>query len=157
MGAIKKRMKYLTYLIGPMEALEDEGLNWRLDYEKELNKLNIQCIIPNHYEKALKGMSGKEYQKLKTTDINTHRNIMRKIQFEDLSFVEQSDFVICKWDGEATAGTISEASHAVYREIPAYLVTQVPQERIMGWFLGSFDKVFSCKETLFKHLSEELK
>lgn len=150
-------MKWLTYLIGPMEALDDEGLNWRLRYEQVLNRLDIQCIIPNHYEEMLKGMSGKEYQKLKVTNIEEHRRIMREIQIKDLSFVEQSDLVICKWDGEDTAGTISEASHAVYCGVPAFLVTQVPPKDIMGWFLGSFDKIFPDEESLFKYLSDILK
>jgi len=140
-----------------MEAVEDEGLTWRVRFEEKLEALNIQSIIPNNYEELLKGMSSKEYKALKATNPTKYIGIMREIIEQDLSFVEQSDFIICKWDGDPMGGTVSEASHAVYSGVPCYLVTGIEPQDINGWFFGCFDKVFKTEKALFSFLKKEYK
>jgi len=150
-----------TYLAGAMEATIDNGRGWRKEYRDKLKDLGIDCIIPEEGEdKIIKGIDLRE---LKKSNLKQYKDIIRKIIFRDLEIIrKKSDFIIVKWDGEPTTGTIDEVGynfHELHRK--NYLVTSLNPIDISGWFLSCFEEIFISLDELIQYLEncnmEELK
>lgn len=147
-------MNYLAYLAGPMEYVPDFGLRWREEYEKELDILDILCIVPNEKQQII--ANEKELQKLKVEDLESYIKKLREIIALDLKYVTSSDFLIVRWmAGEETTGTVGEAQTAYLNNIPVYLVTNMNPYDIPGWFLACCAEVFHSKEDLFSFLKSK--
>lgn len=141
-----------AYLAGAMETISDEGLSWRREFSDALKNIGIKCFIPNDEEKKLKKHNN--MKELKNTNIKKYIKIMRQFIAMDLNFVQQSDFLIAKWNGEQTTGTVHETGYAYQLRIPTYLVTSVPTNQIPGWFLACFTKIFASLDELIKFLKK---
>lgn len=150
---MSNKSKCLCYLAGPMEKDHNEGLNWRRSYEKALNKIGIECVVPNDVEKDIK--KDVDMKDLKRNNIEKYISIIRQFIIQDLKFVEEVDIVIARWEGQPTAGTVHEVGHAFEKNKPYYLVSSLPNEEILGWFLACFTKKFSTLKELVEFLKEE--
>jgi nucleoside 2-deoxyribosyltransferase len=161
MKSLKRKIKSVlhwkkektAYLAGPMEYAQDNGLGWRLEYERDLSKLSIRSIIPNFEEKQI--LNGLDLPHIKKTDIDRHNQVIRAFIKQDLRFVEDVDYVIVNWNGERCSGTIGEAQHAYLCGTPAYLVTSKPFHEVPGWFLACFTKAFHSKRDLLAYLEAQ--
>lgn len=123
-----------TYLAGPMEYTNDNGLNWRLEYKEALSTLNIECVIPN-FEEAELIPDVTAFNQMKKDDYQEYKRIMRLILEKDIEFVHTVDFLITYWDGERMSGTVGEAQEAyLYAETDNFLVTPRPLHEVPGWF-----------------------
>lgn len=149
-----KNRNLTTYLAGPMEYTEDNGLGWRLVFKEELEKLQIKSILPNFEELELV-KNPQHFNSLKETNTEEYISIMRQLIDIDLTFVLDVDFVIIKWEGERMSGTIGEAQHAYLAGVPVYLVTSQPIKDIPGWFLGCTTEVFENLNCLMLFLIRE--
>jgi len=153
-------MKKVCYLAGAMESKGDAGLKWRREYQKILKDLDISCIIPNDEEdNIIKNLNIKELKKtdikeLKKTDINKYIKIIREFIKQDLKFIDNSDMVIVKWNGERSSGTFHEVGHAYEIGKPTYLVSSLSNENILGWFLACFTKRFYNLNELVRYLKD---
>jgi nucleoside 2-deoxyribosyltransferase len=146
----------MCYLAGPMEYATDNGFNWRIHYQRLLYPLNITCVIPN-FEEAEILKDVKQLKYYKKENLSKYIEIMRKFIEKDLEFVEKSDFVIVKWDGEITSGTVGEVQQAYLLKKPAYLVTSKSFHEIPGWFLACFTQLFHTEEELVSFIRVEYK
>jgi nucleoside 2-deoxyribosyltransferase len=144
--------KKTIYLAGPMEHDYNEGLNWRRSYEKALGEINIKCVVPNDEERDIK--KNISMKSLKKNDIEKYISIMRQFIKQDLLFVDTVDMIVVRWEGQPTAGTIHEVGHAFEIGKPCYLVSSLPNEEILGWFLACFTKKFSSLKELIEFLRE---
>jgi len=140
------------YLAGPMEFTTDNGLGWRLEFQKALAPLKIECFVPGVEEEKLLGISATEFAALKTINPSQYKSVMRKIIRADLDEVLSSNFVITRWEGERVSGTIGEAQHAYLNHIPNYLVTDQSIKNIPGWFLACFTEIFGNLDELVSFL-----
>lgn len=141
-----------VYLAGSIEYSEDSGLIWRREFAKELNSLGIKCIVPNDEEENI--LNGIDIKELKKKNIFKYKNLMRKFIDLDLSLIDKSDFIVCRWEGEMSAGTFHEVGHAYENNQPLYLVTSFNYVDIPGWFFACFDRVFPDLKSLIDFLDE---
>lgn len=134
----------IVYLAGPMEDCPDYGKNWRLKYTELLAKQDIDVINPSLLEAEQLKLAGvrtlDEFKALKLGDPPRYKAAMRRIIDLDLCAVASSDGVICRWNGERTAGTTHEVGYAFQLGLPCYLVTSIEEKDILGWFLACFDE-----------------
>jgi nucleoside 2-deoxyribosyltransferase len=134
----------IIYLAGPMEACQDYGKGWRFDYTLALAEWSIDVINPSLLEAEQLRLAGvatlDEFKALKVGNPARYKAAMRHIIDLDLCAVENSDGIICRYNGEATAGTIHEVGYAFQLHIPCYLVTNLEEKDILGWFLACFDE-----------------
>lgn len=142
----------IAYLAGPMEDCEDYGKNWRLEYTELLAKQGIDVINPSLLEAEQLKLAGvetlDEFKALKLENPARYKVAMRRIIDLDLCAVASSDGIICKWNGERTAGTTHEVGYAFQLGLPCYLVTSVEEKDILGWFLACFDEHAKTLEEL---------
>ena len=135
----------LIYLAGPMEDTLDFGANWRAEYTEVLNQNGFDVINPfllEHTQKVLSGvLPGESFNFIKEVDLPRYKHVMRTIIKLDLQAVEACDILLCKFNGEKTAGTIHEVGHAYYNlGIPCFLVSELTTRNILGWFLACFEQ-----------------
>lgn len=146
-----------AYLAGAMESLSDEGLGWRLEYQKELDKvLEIHAIIPGDTEQAFRG-KGDDMNVLKKNNPKKYQKIMRRYMKSDFFLMlEMCDIVICRWEGEGICGTVAEVNECYMTGKPLFLVTTKPYHEIPGWFAACFDheNIFDSLTCLIGHLGE---
>jgi len=184
--------KYKCYEIGSMEnpAKKDNGVGWRQKLTPELNARGIYCFDPTREEIQKVGMPTEEFmEKLEGYQRSGHWNhfikAMRKIWrgvsytevdkttgqlqskhiFGDVSYVENSDFLIWNLDdGDKPGGTLIELAIAWYRGIPVYLITQVPKTKInksiLYFVLDSGNEegdIFKNQSDLLEHIDKKYK
>ena len=148
---MSKKKKQTAYLAGPMEYAKKNGRGWRIRYKQELEKIGINCIIPEFHERDI--TNEKEMKRLKLENINLYIEKMRQLIALDIEFVQSVDMVIVKWNGEVMSGTIGEVQEAYLQFVPAYLVTEYDLSTVPGWFLACFERTFRN----FKQLKQYLK
>lgn len=145
----------LIYLAGSLENSPDGGMEWRLNYQELLLQfLDAHAIIPNEAEFLVRPR-GIDFPSLKESDPIEYEKIMRRYIELDLHLIDMSDIVIAHWNGEMSAGTISEIHHCYMTEKPVYLVTN-DKKNLPGWSLAEVGHQniwpdFSC---LLGHLAE---
>ena len=149
----KLRGRDIIYLAGPMEYITDAGINWRIDYTHIIESLGHKTIIPELEESFI--IDQEELMQLKHKNIKEYKSIIRQLIKLDLHFVKTVDYIIVKWNAERTAGTIGEAQEAYLCGTPVYLITDLEEHQIPGWFLACLTKVFTnLKDTLDFHYSK---
>lgn len=149
----------VVYLAGPMEAHSDLGASTRAGYTEYLDKFNIGVIDPLVIEHSLaqeRGVPASSIHLYKAsedpTEYRMFKSHMREIIELDIGMVEESDVLLVKYEGEPSAGTIHEVGHAYLNSIPCYLITSLPREKILSWFLACFDGVFPTLEEATEQL-----
>lgn len=147
----------LAYLSGGIEFASDKGKGWRRELRPFLEeRLGHRVYDPAEDEK--KNLTDEEvahFRSWKTSDLPRFQRTVRKIIHFDLDLIErEADYVICYWDREAGrgAGTQAELTVAYRKDIPVYLVSELPPEEISGWILGCAQRVFPSFGELKKHL-----
>lgn len=140
-----------TYLAGPMEYTNDNGLDWRLEYRDALAPLGISCVIPN-FEEAELIPDVAAFNQLKIDDYQEYKRIMRLIAYKDNQFVNTVDFIITRWEGERMSGTIGEAHEAFFHAYtPNFLVTSLPFPEVPGWFGCCMEREFHTLDELIDY------
>jgi nucleoside 2-deoxyribosyltransferase len=155
-GDYDDKSEKLVYLAGPMEDAEDNGLEWRVNFRESLKQFNLNCIVPEEHEEGLIP-EGTNIRKLKKDNIQEYIKYIRKFMELDLNFVEDADFIIVKYEGEETSGTIGEAQYAYQLRKPVILISSLPEEKISGWFLSCCSVKLNSLEELIEYLKEEQK
>lgn len=176
---------FKTYLIGSMESpgKKDAGIGWRRELTVPLNRRGVYCFDPTKEEIQKVGMKTEELMtKLNGWQLsgnwelftNTMRRIWRGVTqvqedpqthephfyhiLGDVNYVEESNFLI--WtlhEGDSLGGTICELSIAWYkRNIPVYLVTEVPKSQINKSLLYFVLDSGNGKGKIFKNYGELL-
>ena len=182
--------KYKCYEIGSMEdpAKKDNGVGWRQELTPELEARGVYCFDPTREEIQKVGMPTDEfmaqldgYQRsghwnhfvrsmrkiwrgVSYTEIDkTTGQLQSKHIFGDVSYVENSDFLIWNLDeGDKPGGTLIELAIAWYRGIPVYLMTQVPKTKInksiLYFVLDSGNEqggIFKNQRMLLEHIDKK--
>ena len=174
-----------TYLIGSMESpgKGDNGVGWRKELTPHLTARGIYAFDPTNEEASKVGMNTAEMmEKLNGWQlsgnwdlfVNSMAKIWRGVTkiaedpvtqepqmlhlLGDVDYVENSDFLI--WtlhEGDSLGGTICELSIAWYkRNIPVYLVTEVPKSQINKSLLYFVLDSGNGKGKIFKNYGELL-
>jgi nucleoside 2-deoxyribosyltransferase len=142
----------LVYLAGPMEDSADNGLGWRVEFREALKEFDFNCIIPEEHEEGLIP-PGANMSKIKRTNLDLYKTIVRRFIKLDLKFVEDADLIVIKYEGEQTSGTIGEAQYAYQLKKPVMLVSSLPEEQISGWFLSCCSIKFSSLEEMVEYIT----
>lgn len=146
-----------VYLAGAIEAAPDGGREWRERLRPFLeNELHHTVYDPTHHElNVLSDGERKAFRTWKVTDFPRFQEVMHRIIKQDLKYILfHTDYVICKWDEYVMAGggTQGELTLAFYHNIPVYLVSDIPVEKISSWILGCVTEIFDSFEGLKAHL-----
>ncbi len=141
-----------AYLAGAIEHAPDEGRVWRADLAAFLKtEFGHESYNPHIEEpKILTAMEREQFRALKHRNLSEFQKIVRKLIRNDInSILTEIDYVVCLWDeyAEKGGGTYGELTVAFYHNIPIYMVTPLPLEKISGWILG-------CTTEFFKDFDE---
>ncbi|MCF7800465.1 MAG: hypothetical protein K9N34_00465 [Candidatus Marinimicrobia bacterium] len=148
-----------VYLAGAMEAAPDGGREWRESLRPYLeNELHHTVHDPTHHEfSVLTAREQKEFRQWKNADFPRFQEVMHRIIKQDLKYILfHTDYMICKWDEYVMAGggTQGELTLAFYHNIPVYLVSEIPREKISSWILGCVTEIFDSFGALKTRLRE---
>jgi len=148
-----------AYLAGAIEHAPDHGEAWRTAMSEFLMlTFNHTCYNPLLEEhKYLTPEESRNFRGYKQTDPERFQEIVRKLIRGDLHSLEtEIDYVICNWDEYAVkgGGTYGELTYAFSRNIPVYMVTQIPVLAISGWILGCTTKIFASFDELRQYLRQ---
>jgi hypothetical protein len=128
-----------------MEDTKDLGARWRATYTTIFNNEGFDVINPFLLEATQKELSGvsteENFSSIKEIDLPRYKHVMRTIIELDLQAVAACDLLVCKANGEKTAGTIHEVGYAYHQlGIPCFLVSELRTRDILGWFLACFEQ-----------------
>ncbi|MCF7796952.1 MAG: hypothetical protein K9N11_00790 [Lentisphaeria bacterium] len=142
-----------VYLAGAIEAAPDGGREWRENLRPFLeNELHHQVHDPAHNEfNVLSAHEQKFFREWKKTDLPRFKDVMHRIIKQDLKYILfHTDYIICKWDEYVMAGggTQGELTLAYLHNIPVYLVSEIPREKISSWILGCVTEIFDSFDGL---------
>lgn len=147
----------LVYLSGAIEYSPDHGKSWRAEIAPFLRQLGHDVYDPAHDEKKnLTDIERCEFRGWKHSDLPRFQQTIRKIIAYDLDWIEQrTDYIVAYWDEHATkgAGCQAELTLAHRRDIPVYLVTELPASAISGWILGCASEIFGTFDDLKRFLA----
>ena len=148
------------YLSGGMQFKKGLGAKWRKTCSEKLMAMGYFpldiCELDRAYAEANKELFYR-FSKDFTRDelLRFKSNIRKHFIFTDLELVRKdSDAIIVLWDEGAQlgGGTHNEISDAYEHDIPIFLVTQVPLEKIPGWVVSQTTKIFTRWEQLYTYL-----
>ena len=144
-------MSKKVYLCGAMEYTDDNGAGWRQEYKERLERtFDFKCIVPEDYEEDIIGDCN--IRQLKKDKIDEYIITVRKLIDRDIQLVEESDLIICNWNGEMSSGTFHEAGHAYLKNKESFLVTSFNFCDVPGWFLSCFSNAFKSLDDLVAYL-----
>lgn len=145
-----------AYLAGAIEGLPDRGTRWRIRYQKLLAELTgIEGIRPADDIEDILGISVNTFLGYKQTDLLEYIRLMRLIRKHDFDLIDSCDFVITKWEGPISAGTIGEADYVASKGMTNYLIHDIPIHEVPGWILPDFTKIFNSDFSFFNFLLSE--
>lgn len=176
--------KYVTYLIGSMEAPAegDDGGSKREIIETELLKRGVFALNPVTLEKEKTGMTT-EHAKVYMRDCLNENKLseFKKMSKEiwkgkdiynkkdglihlpgDFDYVVMSDWITCLYqENDKPCGTFFELGVAFDNNIPVYLISNVPANKLSMSFLqgvyGSGGQVFSDMGLYLNFIENEYK
>jgi hypothetical protein len=181
---LRKEMRRATYgtiaccyLAGPIGKVHlRSAKTWRINIKEELAKMGIGWIDPfEKYGDELSRIRSNLLRWNKEGNIDKIRVLVRSyIIPPDIESVQFVDFIIaylpasgseiecpeCKKKIDCHAevcGTYGEVTHAFYKDIPVYIVTDRPLKpnTIPNWGVGCSTKIFKSFDDLLKFLNEE--
>lgn len=147
----------LAYLAGAIENAPDAGCVWReeitgfLDHSLGHQVFN-PCLEENH---VLTPEEFNNFRKWKKTDIIRFRHAVHKIIETDLTtLLQKVDYIICLWDDYVLGGggTHGELTVAFLHQIPVYMVSTIPVEKMSSWIVGCTTEIFQDFEELREYL-----
>jgi len=150
---IKKRYRYITYLIGSMEvcAEKDDGSGKRVEVEKELLLRSIYPINPVTLEASKTGMKTGEVKEKMIGWVasgnwelfkESAKGIWKGAQYidgkaeiihvpGDIDYVLMSDWLTFTLQkGDKPCGSFFECGIALEHNIPIYLITKMPKKEL---------------------------
>src|SRR5260370_42136983 len=137
----------LGYLAGSIEFSHDQGKGWRKTVRVFMEDvLGHEVYDPAEDEK--KNLSDEEsanFRLWKTSNFERYREAVRKIIDFDLDLIENRvDYIVCFWSKQSAmgGGTPAELTAAYRKQIPVYMVTEMPYEDVRGWVLIWADNVY---------------
>ncbi|HIC39733.1 MAG TPA: hypothetical protein EYO79_09750 [Candidatus Marinimicrobia bacterium] len=147
----------IVYLSGAMEQATDEGEQWRsemtewlkteLDHDVINPVVSSQLLVEEH--------EAYDYSDWKFSNPKRFVEFIRKAIDLDLdNIINKSDYIICLWDYDVMkgGGTHGEVTMAYYKNVPVYLVNQVPIEDLSGWIMSCSTDIFNTFTELKSHL-----
>lgn len=149
----------IAYLSGAMEQAADEGALWREEIARWLKtELGHDVIDPVVSSQLLvEKYEAQDYRDWKFSDIQRFVEFIRKAIDLDLdNVINNSDYIICFWNEDVMkgGGTHGEVTIAYYKNIPVYLVNQVPIEELSGWIMACSTQIFNQFSELKSYLLE---
>ncbi len=152
----------ITYLSGAMEQAADEGALWREEMTRWLKtELNHDVIDPVISSQLLvEKHEAQNYRDWKFSDIQRFVEFVRKAIDLDLdNVINNSDYIICLWNEDVMkgGGTHGEVTMAYYKNIPVYLINQVPVKDLSGWIMACSTQIFNNFSELKSFLAETYK
>jgi len=168
--------KLQVYLIGAIEKADDLGVGWRKELTPFLLELGLKVLDPTKFEpQQLKGLQPNRLPEFFTDENGkqctpTHwhhlksatephlqerfkRYMQRIIRF-DLKIVEDSDFMVVRWDKVARqgAGSYHEIGKAFELGKPVYCVQET---ELPAWLKACCTETFKTFTELKDFLKEE--
>ncbi len=143
----------LAYLCGPIEFASDGGRLWRRKLTPFLQE-ELGHRVYDPVEDERKNLTEEEtthFREWKESDLERYRRAVRKIIHFDLDLIEnRATYLICVWNDSAavSGGTAAEITSAFRKNVPVYLVSDLPRGQISGWMLACADEVFQTVEEL---------
>ena len=149
----------IAYLSGPIENAQNDGAGWRNDITSWLeNKLNHKVFNPVIETKnIIKKYDASDFRMMKKTNSDGYKKIIREIIKVDLeAVVNQSDYLIVKWDESVFkgGGTHGEVTMAYWFGKPVYLINSLPLDDVSSWIFSCSDYIFDNFEDLKNKLDE---
>ena len=149
----------IAYLSGPIENAQNDGAGWRNDITSWLeNKLNHKVFNPVIETKnIIKKYDASDFRMMKKTNSDGYKKIIREIIKVDLeAVVNQSDYLIVKWDESVFkgGGTHGEVTMAYWFGKPVYLINSLPLDDVSSWIFSCSDYIFDNFEDLKEKLDE---
>jgi len=159
-----------TYLIGPIDFVNDDGVGWRTYFAKICSELgiNITILDPTNKPKHLGQEIGIEKtvirDLIKNGKWNEAHKKMKKIRHYDLRMVDSSDFLIIYIDIDAfMCGSFDELFLAERQQKPIFMIIKQGKYSIPTWLVSFlkenevFDSVDDCVDHLIKLNSGKIK
>ncbi len=152
----------IAYLSGAMEQAADEGALWREEMTRWLKtELNHDVIDPVVSSQSLvEKYQAQDYRDWKLSDPERFMKFVRKAIDLDLdNVINKSNYIVCLWNRDVMkgGGTHGEVTMAYHKNIPVYLINQVPIEELSGWIMSCstqiFNNIFELKSYLLETYS----
>ncbi len=149
----KNSDKALVYLAGAIENAPNGGAGWREEMSVFLTESLHQAVFNPVLEEnhVLTPHEFRNFRKWKKSDPEKFRQVVHKIIKTDLDMlINRVDYIICLWDEYVLngGGTHGELTVAHLHNIPVYMVSEIPTEKMSSWILGCTTQVFSDFEAL---------
>jgi nucleoside 2-deoxyribosyltransferase len=137
------------YLAGPIDHAADDGVVWRNDMTKWLEKRKVKVLDPcdkpikNAYYKEIEGEKIKMFELKQTGRYFELTRRMKEIVHMDLRMVDVSDFVIVYLDMDSKPfGTIHELLNSLHQRKPTLAVIEGGRAKASNWLFGIMDYNF---------------
>ena len=148
-----------TYLIGPIDALADDGVAWRERITPCLKAMNITVFNPCNKPCEMGQEIGGEKDRLMTLkeaeDWGSLRESMKPIVHADLRMVQKSDFVIaCLPKNIPVCGTIYEIAIAITCKIPVLILCPDGRKTVPNWMFGvtHYNYMHETQDSLMEYI-----
>jgi len=148
-----------TYLVGPIDYADDDGVGWRQAITPALKAMDITVFDPTNKPCEMGQEIGPEKDRLMTlkaaNDWASLREAMKPIVHADLRMVQKSDFIIaCLPEDTRTCGTIHEIALAIQCKIPVLLLCPDGRASVPNWLFGvlHYNYMHDSQESLMEHL-----
>jgi hypothetical protein len=146
-----KKEKCRAYLSGAIDRSPDFGRAWRTEFTKALELINIKAVNTHDFEEKinLPDLNGLKCLE----DLSKFKETFRTdIIFPDLFYMDSSNIVIVRWDGEFIVGTAHECGKAFMQHQPVFLVTPKQYNEVPSWLLACCEKEFHTLDELIEYL-----
>jgi hypothetical protein len=153
----KYRKQPLVYLAGAIEHAPDAGAEWRRNLTRFLiEELNHQVFNPTLEEShVLTPEEFRHFREWKTVDLPKFRRVVHRIIKTDINtLINKVDYIICRWDEYVLkgGGTHGELTMAFWNNIPVFMVTDIPLEKMSSWIIGCTTEIFPDFDSLKQFL-----
>lgn len=147
------------YLSGSMEFAPDGqyGKLWRQECSKKLKEMGYYPLDITALDIAYTEQHGDIFRGVDTTNpLQRKMHIRKHFVYTDLQLIEKdSDALVVLLDDGVRkgAGTISECQFAYLKDIPIFVVNNLPEgTRISGWFFALATRIFDSFTQLYEYL-----
>jgi hypothetical protein len=148
-----------AYMIGPMDACPNGGVQWRQDLTPFLQSRGVIVLDPTRKPMSIGDESPEERAKWRQHkadgDYEGLSKRVREIRGVDLRMVQLSHFVIALWDLDIPmTGTTEEVFWANRLKLPTLIVCKQGRGRAPDWLYGTVppDHIFGTFDDLKAYL-----
>ena len=152
----------LCYLAGPIEDVEDNGVEWRKRFINKSSSMKIRfidpCDKPANCTQEIDKIGG-DQRKVdlyrKNRQFKELQKFVKKFRREDLRFVDISDFLVVYIDPDVhMCGSYDELITAERQRKPIFAIVKGGIDRLPTWLFGVFEleHVFPTVEDCVNYL-----